>query len=242
MGLLSAHCAFAGLVMNTSTRTGSKVTDRARISVASGVIFMEVETSKPGVYQPAMLYRASNKELLLFDPDKRQYMAMNAEQLQGLVKQMRGMLEMLPPEMRQMAGPMAGSLPRIEIQALGKTAKIGERKCAGYRILQDGKPTTEIWTTSLSDIGATEAEIQTYKSFVKMASEMAAAMPSSMTSSDAAFLGMERIEGAPVQIRKLEAPEEITDVTFQKQDLDSRQFQPPAGYTRTAFPIPGMGL
>ncbi|MDZ4198417.1 MAG: hypothetical protein U1E27_03935 [Kiritimatiellia bacterium] len=240
LGILLSSRGFAGLVLEATTRSGDSISERAVIAISGDRLAIRTAEGEKGALSTALVFQASSGEILFFDHDTKQVMSMNAATLRGLSRQLQGLLDMLPPEHRAQLGALAGKAPKIDVEALGRTEKIGGRECAGHRVLKDGKPEMEVWSFPFAEIGAEAADLKTYKAFFKMMLEMAAAVPGAADQAGAAFLGLDRIDGLPARVRKLSDPVEVTDIVPAVRAVDASLFESPAGYQKAALPFPLM--
>ncbi len=175
-----------------------------------------------------------------------QAMAQMKQKLAAMPEAQRKQIEAMMAA-RGMAQGAPSAAPQITYEKAGDSRTVGDWSCAPYRIVVDGKSSSEVCVARLSDLGLSRDDLKAFASFGAFMGQMRAAMGglhSPMTTIN--FDSMTKaigFDGFPVQtISKFGDGGRQVVVTLksiQHQDPPAGAFDLPSGYAKRD--LAGMG-
>lgn len=223
-------------------------TDRLRMTSPLADIIFRGDQSKVWVLQ------AKNHSYLELTPGG---MAQAGARMDQAMAQMKEKLAAMPEAQRKQIEAMMAARgmgqgapsapPQPTYEKAGDFRTVGEWSCAPYRMILDGKPSSQVCIAKLSDLGLSRDDLKAFASFAAFMGQIRTAMGGArtpMTTMD--FDAMTKaigFEGFPVQtISKFGdgSRQVVTTLkSIQHQDPPAGAFDLPAGYTKRE--MAGMG-
>lgn len=240
--LFLSSIAVGGVVLELESRDlpdGKVVTDHL---YAQGEM-LRIDTGKQA--DPTVIFR--DESLVILNDRDRTYSRVDEQQAQALgaqlsnmVRQMKGHLDSLPAEQREMAesmmkgrSPAEGSSTDVRIEPAG-SEKIGEYSCQKYVIYQDGKKVGELFT---APVEAAEDSMEAFHAMARFTTKIL----KSFRNTPLAELGnhplrlLDQVDGFPILTREFRDGAVVRETTLKsavEKDLDAALFAPPDGYTQ----------
>lgn len=195
-----------------------------------------------------VIVRSDQDKIISIDEKKKTYWEMPFAQLEALSKdmnvqmqaalaQMKDKLKDMPPEQRAMVEKMMGKMkggesesdaPKVEVKKTAETKTIIGYACVKYDASEDGKPLLTAWTTDgVKDFAPLRAD---FVALQKRFNETNRAFRSGMAEAYA------KIEGFPMETQMGDLTSTVTKV--ESHAIPAGEFDPPAGYTKEAAPMP----
>lgn len=168
-----------------------------------------------------------------------QAMAQMKEKLAAMPEAQRKQIEAMMAA-RGLAQGAPSATPQTTYEKAGDSRTVGEWNCAPYRIVVDGKPSSEVCIARLSDLGLSRDDLKAFASFSAFMGQIRAAMGGLRTPITAInFESMTKaigFDGFPVQtISKFgDGSRQVvaTLKSIQHQDPPAGAFDLPAGYAK----------
>ncbi len=168
-----------------------------------------------------------------------QAMAQMKEKLASMPEAQRKQIEAMMAA-RGMGQGAPSAPPQITYEKAGESRTVGEWACAPYRIVVDGKSSSDVCIARLADLGLSRDDLKAFVSFGAFMGQLRAAMGGShspMTTIN--FDSMTKaigFDGFPVQTSSKFGDGSRQVVTTLKsiehQDSPADAFDPPSGYTK----------
>ncbi len=209
-----------------------------------------------------MIFLGGKNELLMIDHKRRNYMAINEEQMLALASKMeqamaeyQKMLANVPPAQRKMMEKMMGNrMPQgmgsstpesaIEIKETGEKENINGYPTRKYEIHRNGSLQQEQWVTDWSNMEGSEEFAQAFEGLASLFNQFMKSMTQGPMGAIMAqrlnpnswLTQMEKTGGFPVMTRIYGADGKLTRETkiigAEKKDIDASEFSVPKKYKR----------
>jgi hypothetical protein len=194
-----------------------------------------------------VIVRTDKDEIISVDENKKTYWEMPFTQLEAMSKDMQSQMETalaqmkdklkdMPPEQRAMVEKMMGKMkgaeggkePQVEVKKAAETKSIIGYSCNKYVATEDGKPLLTAWTTmGVKEFAPLRAD---FVALQKRLNETNRAFRSGMAEAYA------KIDGFPMETQMGELTSTVTKV--EARAIPASDFDPPAGFTKEAPPMP----
>ena len=251
--------------LETTDHTGPEPgVETSQLAVDGERLKMDLESSAEDGLNHALIFRGGEqREILVVNHGRKTFQVMDRESIAALGSEMRlamsealRKVEALPPEQRAVVQKMlgsqlgvAGSRPAPPPSTVLRTS---EREtfqglaCVKYEVFLAGERIREVWVTPWSAVpGAREAMSvlrdmsgfygELMESFERLA---VTSFGGGFTLDHHPFDELQRMNGVPVVTRNYERGGLSTEIVLRsvrEEELDPSDFEPPAGYRRTAM-------
>ena len=258
-GFLLSYQAFAGAVLQAETKeyhVDPPALGTTKMFIDGALLRIEI-TSVSSDEDGLVIYRGDRNEMIMADNERLEYYVIDqqtmnqmAGQVSDAMKQMKEMLESLPPEQRAMAEQMMkqqmpGLQPAQEapstLRKTGESDTINGYDCQYYEVLKQGRKTRDMCVAQWDDIKggreAADAMIRMGKFFESMHDAFSKAAGSDfMGKQKEVFAHMRELGGYPVYARDYDdtgtLEGESTLTSSLRESIDAAMFEPPEGYRK----------
>jgi GLPGLI family protein len=188
----------------------------------------------------AMIFRLDKEILYTVDHERKEYSVMTFAELEAFSKKassemnekmsaMKEQMKNMPPEQRKMMEQMMGkqamgksSESKIEVKKTSEKKTINGFPCIKYALMEDGKETGNVWTTS---------NVPNFKTMQKDFQEFSERITAQMPMKGGQLAeAMKKIEGFPIQTSI--AGFIINVKKVEKKSIAVSEFEVPAGYKK----------
>lgn len=217
----------------------------------------KVTMTSTGNQSTRAIYWAKDDRLAVMDDAKKSYFEMTggemkemAATMSNLSGQLSAAMASLSPEQKAMidsqmkkaglqVGGESGSSPEIEVLMLSETRRIQGFQCQKHDVIRDGAKCAEAWSTPVTDITVTMAELQAVTGMTNMVSQLMESMAPMMKS-----FGFELsiptgfadgLEGFPVYVKELNGDAIRSEMTLQsltRGKIEKSVFEIGKGYEK----------
>ena len=259
--ILGLAPALAGVVFEIETKDHGSGYQGDMESAAQGRnLSMEILPGKRGGTKGKVIYRGSDRELVVVDHDDKSYMVIDEEAMKELGKQLSGVnqqieqaLKNVPESQRRaieemMKKRMPAKMPERPKSTLRKTSDRADKNgypCVKYEILRDGRKVRELWVTDWDNIEGggemSDAFQEMAKFFRELMKSISGGLPGGFSGPGGGdlFEHLDEIDGFPVVntgFGEDGSPEDESQLrSARRQTLDPAAFEPPPGYKRRSM-------
>ena len=191
----------------------------------------------------AMILRMDREMMYTVDHKAKSYWQMTFAEMEASLKkasekmdELSKQMENMPPEQRKMMEQMMGNrmkkskeLPPVSVVGPSERKTIRGYSCSKYVALREGDTLVTVWATK--DVGEFAAMRNDFEAFNKRLASMDIGGAQAMSEA------FRKIDGFPMRMEMGGVTSEVTKV--ESRSLKAKEFEVPAGYTKTD--PPGMG-
>ena len=212
-----------------------------------------------------MIFKGEDKEMIIVDDKRRQYMVLDEPTIKQLAAQMneamaqyQKMLESVPPQQRvmmeqMMKQQMGNMMPQMaapektELSKGGKDKTISGYKTVHYQEKSSGLLENEFWVADWDKVEGGDEVKGAFLGMAKFQDELLEAMSSGGNNplmgmvrsiSDNMFKKLTEMEGFPVATTNYDRGAKSNETVLEsveKRDLEVSEFSPPKGYKRQSM-------
>ncbi|MCA1798355.1 MAG: hypothetical protein LC632_02550 [Xanthomonadaceae bacterium] len=185
----------------------------------------------------ATLFNATREEMIILQPDKREYIVMDRPSVERLQAQMRQAFQM----MEQFGmDPAAMGLGKVRSEGVvvqtGETRTVGGHRCNVMNYMVDGALDTISCITAPGRVGISDEDWATIHGMFEMMAKLASDMlPDGMMSAD-----MPPMDGVLIESHGPNGEDRQLLSRIDTASLDAARFQVPSGWKRLSIEIPQM--
>jgi hypothetical protein len=173
-----------------------------------------------------------------------------SEEMAKAMAELEENLKGLPPEQQAMirermhaGSAMAGGAPETTYEPLSVQKKVGGYPVTGYRVLEDGEPTGEIWAARLQDVGLTEKDLTAVSAMATFLEDLTKDLPLAQDALEPRRFNpkADGFLGFPVLVVEGVGSDDETRTELQKilkGPVDPKQVQVPSTYTKETLVVP----
>lgn len=184
----------------------------------------------------ATLFNATKEEMIILQPNKREYLVMDRASVEHIQKQMRQVMQMMeqygmdPAAMGLDKQRVAG-----EVVASGESRTVGGHRCEVYRYVVDGEVDTVSCVAAPGRVGISDGDWATIRRMYGMMSQLATDMlPEGMMGD------LPPMDGVIIESHDADGSNRELLSQVDSARLDRALFEVPSGWKRTALEMPDM--
>ena len=217
-----------------------------------------VSVRNPGGAQNTdAVYDQKSDHVIMIEHDRRSYMILDeatvddfAGQAEGIASMIQAQLENVSPEQRaqmeQMMENMGlGSIaqqpaapPELEYLKTAESRTVNGYPCMVYRVLEDGRPNTEMCIASRDALPLQDDDYATLRAMHRFYQRLASKTAALIGDLGPSFpdLAAEQIEGLPITVHDIDDDITVTLTRIELDRVDPALFKVPDGYTESQLP------
>lgn len=234
--LITACCiAFAAPAMSDVTLVYQDDAGKPAYTLSVKGDMMRIDMSDDASH--ATLFNAAREEMIILQPDKREYIVMDRPSVERLQAQMRQAMQM----MEQFGiDPAAMGLGKKrtegEVVQTGDTRTVGGHRCNVMHYLVDGELDTVSCITAPGRVGISNEDWATIRGMYEMMTKLASDMlPEGMMSAE-----MPPMDGVLIESHGPNGEDRQLLSRIDTASLDAARFQVPSGWKRVSIEMPEM--